>query len=150
MNEARKELGRIPGMRAVVLDLSTQGFTATRGYPIDFAVQGPDWQTVTELSERIRERLVDSGVVTDVNPDYRPGMPEVRIVPDRAKAAELGIPMRRLAFTLNIAFGGLRDGRFTVQDKRYDVRLRLQDQERASPNQVEDVYVKTDRGKLVP
>ena len=34
-------------MRAVVLDLSTQGFTPTRGYPVDFAVQGPDWETVT-------------------------------------------------------------------------------------------------------
>jgi multidrug efflux pump subunit AcrB len=150
MNVIRMELGRIPGMRAVVLDLSTQGFTATRGYPIDFAVQGPDWDKVTELSERIRERLVDSGFVADVNSDYRPGMPEVRLVPDRVKAAELGIPVRRLAFTLNIAFGGVRDGRFTVLDKRYDVRLRLREQERASPNQVEDIYVKTDKGKLVP
>src|SRR5262249_16998170 len=34
-------LGPVAGVRAVVLDLSTQGFTATRGYPIDFAVQGP-------------------------------------------------------------------------------------------------------------
>ena len=29
----------IAGMRAVALDLSTQGFTPTRGYPVNFAVQ---------------------------------------------------------------------------------------------------------------
>src|SRR5262249_54663460 len=46
MNEARKAIGAVPGMRIVVLDLSTQGFTPTRGYPVDFAVQGPDWNTV--------------------------------------------------------------------------------------------------------
>src|SRR5262249_13049931 len=43
MNEVRQRMSSIPGVRVVVLDLSTQGFTATRGFPIDFAVQGPDW-----------------------------------------------------------------------------------------------------------
>src|SRR5262249_48943663 len=42
MNEVRKGYSGIPGVRVIVLDLSTQGFTPTRGYPIDFAVQGPD------------------------------------------------------------------------------------------------------------
>src|SRR5262249_8479732 len=150
MNATREGLAAIPGMRAVVLDLSTQGFTPSRGYPVDFAVQGPDWKVVTDLSERIKEAMVDSGVVTDVNSDYRPGMPEVRLVPDREKAAELGIPMQRLAFTLNVAFGGVRNGRFTELDKRYDVRLRLQEQQRSSPYQLESLYVKNDAGKLVP
>jgi len=150
MNATREGLAAIPGMRAVVLDLSTQGFTPSRGYPVDFAVQGPDWKVVTDLSERIKEAMVDSGVVTDVNSDYRPGMPEVRLVPNREKAAELGIPMQRLAFTLNVAFGGVRNGRFTELDKRYDVRLRLQEQQRSSPYQLESLYVKNDAGKLVP
>src|SRR5262249_20943157 len=34
--EARKRLSKIAGMRAVALDLSTQGFTPTRGYPVNF------------------------------------------------------------------------------------------------------------------
>lgn len=150
MNEFRKQMAKVPGMRAVVLDLSTQGFTPTRGYPIDFAVQGPDWDKVTELSERIKERMIDSGIVTDVNSDYRPGMPEVHLIPDKLKAAELGIPMQRLAYTINVAIGGVRNGRFSELDKRYDVRLRYLDHQRASPDQLDDVYVKTDSGKLVP
>jgi HAE1 family hydrophobic/amphiphilic exporter-1 len=150
MNEVRKRLAGVPGMRAIVLDLSTQGFTATRGYPVDFAVQGPEWDTVTLLSERIKERMADSGIVTDVNSDYRPGMPEVHVVPDREKAAELGVPIQRLAFTLNVAFGGVRNGRFTDADKRYDVRLRYLEQQRSSPDDLADLYVKTDTGKLVP
>lgn len=150
MNELRSRLSKIPGMRAITLDLSTQGFTPTRGYPVDFAVQGPDWNTVTVLSERIKERMITSGYVTDVNSDYRPGMPEVHVVPDRAKAAELGIPIQRLAFTLNVAFGGVRNGRFTDLDKRYDVRLRYVETQRSSPDHLSDLYVKTDAGKLVP
>jgi HAE1 family hydrophobic/amphiphilic exporter-1 len=149
INKMRQEFAKVPGVRAVVLDLSTQGFTATRGYPVDFAVQGPDWDKVTELSERIRERMIDSGVVADVNSDYRPGMPEVHVIPDPDKCALVGIPISRLAFTLNIAFGGVRSGRFTDTDKRYDVRLRYLEGQRASPNQLDDVYLKTDDGRLV-
>lgn len=150
INEVRNRLAKIAGMRAIVLDLSVQGFTPARGYPIDFAVQGPDWKTVTDLSEQIRERLQDSGVVTDVNSDYRPGMPEVRVTPDRHKAAALNIPIQRLAYTINVATGGQRNGRFTVEDKRYDVRLRYLEHQRSSPDQLDNVYVKTDGGRLVP
>ncbi len=150
IKEVRERFKSIAGVRVVVLDLSTQGFTASRGYPVDFAVQGPDWKTVTQLAERIRQRMIESGVVTDVNSDYRPGMPEIHVVPDRAKAAELGVPIQRLAFALNVAFGGIRSGRFTEFDRRYDVRLRYLQQQRSSPDDLSDLYVKTNSGKLVP
>jgi len=150
INEVRKRLARIPGMRAVALDLSTQGFTPSRGYPINFAVQGPDWDTVTRLAERIRQRMIDSGVVTDVNSDYRPGMPEVHVFPDREKAAALGIDIQQLAWTVNVAYGGVRNGRFTDGDRRYDVRLRFLEQQRQSPDQLPKLYVKARGEKLVP
>ena len=38
MDEARKHLGGIAGVRVVVMDLSTQGFTSRRGFPVNFAV----------------------------------------------------------------------------------------------------------------
>src|SRR5262249_26818108 len=108
MDQVRQAIRAVPGVRAVVLDLSTQGFTSTRGFPIDFAVQGPDWDTVTALSERIRERMTSSGFLTDINSDYRPGQAEVRLYPDRAKAAELGVSMRRLGLAMSIGQGGVR------------------------------------------
>jgi HAE1 family hydrophobic/amphiphilic exporter-1 len=150
INQTRAAFRNVPGVRVVVQDLSTQGFTSRRGYPVDFAIQGPDWKTVTRLSERVQRRMMDSGVVTDVNSDYRPGMPEVHVVPDRAKAAELGVPIQRLAFVLNVAFGGVRNGRFTDTDRRYDVRLRYLRDQRSSPDDLSNVYVKTNRGQLVP
>ncbi len=150
INQVRKEFAKVPGVRAVVLDLSTQGFTATRGYPVDFAVQGPDWETVIQLAELIRERMVNSAFVTDVNSDYRPGMLQYDLYPDPVKCAELKVSMQRLAFTINTAFGGARNGRFTDVDRRYDVRLRLLEEQRNSPDQLEDLYVKSESGRLVP
>ena len=52
----RKELNAIPGVRAVVQDLSQQGFTAQRGFPVEFSVRGPDWDKLVELaSESMRD-----------------------------------------------------------------------------------------------
>lgn len=150
ITEVRKRLGAIPGMKAVVLDLSVQGFASSRGYPVNFAVQGPDWEKVIKYSERIRERMLNTTIINDVNTDYRPGMPEIHIMPQRAKAEELGIPMQRLGFTINAAIGGLRVGRFTDADHRYDVRMRFLETQRASPDQLSSVHVKTDKGRLIP
>jgi multidrug efflux pump subunit AcrB len=150
MNEVRKGFAKVPGVRAIALDLSTQGFTPTRGYPVNFAVQGPDWETVTRLSETIRRKLIDSGAVADVNSDYRPGMPEYHIKPDREKLAEVGLPVRQLAFAVNVGFGGVRSGRFTDDDKRYDVRLRYLEHQRDSPDKLDEVYLKSELARLIP
>lgn len=150
INEVRRRLAGIPGMKVIVLDLSTQGFAATRGYPVNFAVQGPDWQQVIRYAERIKERMIDSPLINDINSDYRPGMPELHILPSREKAEQVGIPMQRLGFTINAAIGGLRVGRFTDGEHRYDVRIRFLETQRASPDQLNSVQVKTQDGKLIP
>lgn len=150
IQEVRKRLSGIVGMKVIVLDLSTQGFAATRGYPVNFAVQGPDWPTVIRYAERIKERMIDSPLINDINSDYRPGMPELHILPEREKAEQLGIPMQRLGFTINASIGGLRVGRFTDGDRRYDVRVRFLETQRASPDQLSAIQVKTQDGKLIP
>ncbi|AUX29004.1 MULTISPECIES: efflux RND transporter permease subunit [Sorangium] len=81
----RKELNGYPGLRAVVQDLSQSGFTAQRGFPVESSVRGPDWGELTKHSERIRGELAQSGLVVDLDTDYQLGMPELRIVPDRAR-----------------------------------------------------------------
>ncbi len=145
----RKEYSKHAGVRAVVLDLSTQGFTAVRGYPVDLAVQGPDWKTVTEFAEALRERMADSPLVADVNTDYRPGMPEVHVRPDVMKATEVNLPVQRIAANLSTAMGGVRSGRFTDNERRYDVRVRLIEGERFSMDQLNDLYFRNDANKLI-
>jgi HAE1 family hydrophobic/amphiphilic exporter-1 len=150
IDKIRAKLRAIPGVRPVVLDLSTQGFTAIRGYPVDFAIQGPKWETVTALSEAIRERMLDDPAFTDVNTDYRPGKQEIHVIPDPLKAKERDVSVDRISRVLMTAIGGTRIGRFTDVERRYDVRVRLLEDQRASPDQIDDLFVKNDRGKLVP
>ncbi|HYI09809.1 MAG TPA: efflux RND transporter permease subunit [Thermoanaerobaculia bacterium] len=146
----RKELNSYPGVRAVVQDLSQQGFTAQRGFPIEFSVRGPEWEQLIALSTEMREKLAASGFATDVDTDYQVGMPELRIVPDRARAADLGVRVEEVATTINALVGGVRSGKYSSGGRRIDIRTRLLARQRTRPEDLARLRVRTASGELVP
>jgi hydrophobe/amphiphile efflux-1 (HAE1) family protein len=146
----RKELNSYPGMRAVVQDLSQSGFTAQRGFPIEFSVQGPEWGPLVETSQRMMEELRASGTVVDLDTNYELGMPELRITPDRDRAADLGVPIQEIAGTINALVGGVRVGKYSSGGRRIDVRLKLIKSQRSRPEDLSRLQVRTGTGSLVP
>jgi multidrug efflux pump len=146
----RKELNSIPGLRAVVQDMSQAGFTAQRGFPVEFSVRGSDWDALVSASQEMREKLQGSGKVVDVDTDYQLGMPELRITPDRARAADLGVPMEAVASSINALVGGVRVGKYSTGGRRIDVRLRLLAGQRSRPEDLSLLKVRTASGALVP
>jgi len=146
----RKEFNSYPGVRAVVQDLSQQGFTAQRGFPVEFSVRGPEWDRLVELSQDIRQKLAASGTVIDLDTDYQVGMPELRISPDRARAADLGISVERVAQTINAMVGGVRVGRYSTEGRRIDVRLRLLADQRSRPEDLSRLRVRSATDALIP
>ena len=52
-------------------------------------------------------------------------MPEVQVVPDRNRAADLGVSMAAIGETVNAAIGGVRVGKFKDKGRRFDIRGRL-------------------------
>ncbi len=150
----RGELSQIEDVRVVVRDQSTEGFTPQRGDPIDFSIQG-DWKILPEVGRKITEAMRYSllkntfPLLTDIDMDYRPGMPEVQVTPDREKLALLGMPVSRLAESISLLVGGERVGRFTDKGRRYDVRVRFQEQERTSPENILLMTLRLGENKLV-
>ena len=77
-------------------------------------------------------------------------MPELRISPDRARAADLGVSMEDVATTVNALVGGLRVGKYTTAGRRVDVRLRLLASQRARPEDLSRLRVRSASGMLIP
>lgn len=146
----RKELNSYPGLRAVVQDLSQAGFTAQRGFPVEFSVRGSDWDKLVEASQDLREQLQASGKVVDLDTDYQLGQPELRITPDRARAADLGVPIQAVASTVNALVGGVRVGKYSSGGRRIDVRMRLLASQRSRPEDLALLKVRTANNALVP
>jgi hydrophobe/amphiphile efflux-1 (HAE1) family protein len=147
----RKELNSYPGLFASIQDLSQDDVTATRGgKPVEFSVRGSDWNALIDMAESVKQQLMASGKVVDVETDYRIGMPELRITPDRARAADLGVSVEDVATTLNALVGGIRVGKYSDGARRLDVRMRLLATQRSRPEDVARLKVRTAAGELIP
>ncbi|HEY5682855.1 MAG TPA: efflux RND transporter permease subunit, partial [Sulfuricaulis sp.] len=149
MDVTRKALRKL-GFKVSVQDLSQRGFTASRGFPVEFAVQGRDWDKLVEYSETIIQKLDATGLVTDTDSDYLLGKPEIRIVPDRIRAAERGVSIQAISQTVNAMVGGVVAGQYSSEGRRYDVRLRLREQELDRIDQLRRLYVRNNRGERIP
>jgi len=150
MGILRKQINQIPGMRGVVMDLSQQGFSAKRGFPVEFSVRGSDWNQLILAADEAKKRLVQTGTVVDLDTDFQLGMPELRIVPDRARISDLGLSVEEVAQAVNVLVGGTRSGKFNTDGRRVDVRVRLLADQRARPESLEHMKLRTPRGELVP
>jgi hydrophobe/amphiphile efflux-1 (HAE1) family protein len=146
----RKALTAIPGVqRAVVQDLSLAGFTSQRGFPVEFTIRGPDWDKLAGFSDEIMKKMAASGHVTDVDTDYKLGMPEVRVMPDRVKSAMRGVSIQSIGNAINAMIGGVRVGKFTRNGRRYDIRVRLVNSDRTSPQDISKIWVRNNRGEVI-
>ncbi|MFL6648774.1 MAG: efflux RND transporter permease subunit [Sulfurifustis sp.] len=150
MNVTRDTLRKIPDLKATVQDLSLRGFAASIGFPIEFVVQGPSWDRLAEYSQTIIQKMNETGLMTDINSDYREGKPEIQIIPDRTKAAAHGVSVTAISQTVNATVGGVVVGQYSTGGHRYDVRVRLQEQERDRAEQIKRLFVRNNRGELIP
>ncbi len=146
----RKALQKIPDVKASIQDLSLRGFGASIGFPIEFSVQGRDWEKLAGYSKTIMDKMNAAGLMTDINTDYKEGKPEIQIIPDRAKAAARGVSINAISQTINATVGGVVAGQYSSGGHRYDVRVRLQEQERDRAEQIKRLFVRNNRGELIP
>jgi HAE1 family hydrophobic/amphiphilic exporter-1 len=151
MAVTRQATSALPGARIVMQDFSQRGFSAGRGggFPVEFNIRGRDWDELGRSSRAIMEKMRESGLVTDINSDYQVGMPEVQVIPDRNKAADLGISMSDIGETVNSAIGGVRIGKFKDKGRRFDIRVRLLAPQRERPEDIQRLLVRTGGGGLV-
>ncbi|MFH1619806.1 MAG: efflux RND transporter permease subunit, partial [bacterium] len=150
MSYARKVLNAIPGIqRAVIQDPSLTGFSAQRGFPVELSVRGPEWERLAGLSSELMQKMNDSGRMVDVDTDYLEGMPEVKVLPDRDKAAARGVSISSIGDAVNAMIGGIRVGKFTKGGKRYDIRLRLVDKDRKNAQDINKIWVRNNHGEVI-
>ena len=146
----RRNLSGIAGLRVSVQDPSQSGFTANnRGFPIEISVRGPEWTTLVDEALRLRDELAATGMVMDVDTDYELGMPELRVTPKRELAADLGISVDDIATAVNTMIGGVRAGKYSSGGRRVDVRVKVQRSQRASPDALAGLYLRSKRGQMI-
>jgi len=150
MDVCRKKFNKIPDLHAVMQDLSTKAFTASRGFPVEFTVQGPNWEKLADYSKQIMDGLEKTGLVTDLDTNYSLGQPELQVIPDRKKAADYGVNIATISQDVEAMISGVLVGTYEKGGHRYDIRLKLENSKEAPSTQVNDLFVRNNRGELTP
>lgn len=152
INKLRGELNVFPGVEITVVDSSKRGLTGSGrggGLPVSFSVRGPDWNKLGELSNEFKDRMLASDKLVDVTSDYRVGMPEIQVLPNRQKTLARNVDVQALGETVRALVGGYRIAKLTYQGRRYDVRVRLLRGERLRPEDIGLLYVRNRDGEPI-
>ncbi|MDD5702275.1 MAG: efflux RND transporter permease subunit [Dehalococcoidales bacterium] len=150
MGVCRKQFNKIPDVHAVIQDLSIKAFTASRGFPVEFTVKGPDWDKLADYTKQIMAGLEKTGMVTDLDTNYALGQPELQVVPDRNKAAEYGVSISSISQVVQAMIGGVLVGTYEKGGHRYDMRLKLEESKEDPRTKVNSLFVRNNRGELTP
>jgi hydrophobe/amphiphile efflux-1 (HAE1) family protein len=152
MDEVRDQIKQqIPkDFDAFIINPSGNFGGAKRGTNIEMSVQGPDYGVLKDKVAEITKKFAASGLMTDIDTDFRDGVTEVQVQPDREKAAASGVSVQDIADTINTAIGGVRQGYFTNGIRRYDVRVRLLPEQWRTTADIDKLLVRTGYGELIP
>lgn len=149
MERLRKSLAHLKGVRFSLRDISSRGLTSGRQFPVSFNISGPDLETLVNKSKEIIDRLNSEELTQDLDVDFKFGLPELLIRPDRVAMANFGVSSEAIARTLNATVGGIRTTRFTDDGRRYDVRVKLPEKLIRSPEDIDNIYVRNNAGNQI-
>ena len=147
--EINPKLRRIPGAR---VSASNPGSFGARGSsrPVEFVLQtSGTYEQLQEYVDLMLEKLRDYPGLDNIEADLQLNMPEFRIEIDRAKVADLGLDITVVGRTLETLLGGRQVTRFEQNGEQYDVMVQLAAEDRASPQTLSTIFLRSPRGEMV-
>ena len=148
---ARMKLKQIPGIKASAEDISLIG-GGIRQVPIQYSIRGNDLSALQTYAKQIISEFSKLPGIVDVDTSLEVGKPEFKVYIDRDRAADLGVDVATIAEAINLLISGELDmSRYKDEKKgkRYDIRVRLNPEDRESSNAMQRIYVRARDGKLV-
>ena len=128
-----KYLKEFPGqLRTSVQQVAAISGGGFRNADLQYVIGGPDLDKLTKYSDELLARMKTIPDLVDVDSTLVTGKPELRVVIDRPRAADLGVRVGDIAQALNTLVAGQKVSTFNVGTDQYNVRVRAIGEYRAS------------------
>ena len=106
MRQIRTALRAYPELRTAVRNI--QSFNIGGGNTeFEFVIRGPELARLSEYGEALRSRAPELGLL-DADVTLKIDKPELRVMIDRARAADLGVSTADIGAALRVMVGGIR------------------------------------------
>lgn len=126
------------------------GFGSGFGLPVQFVVQNLDFEKLKSKLPQFLEEAQKDPTFQAVDVNLKFNKPELSVSIDRLKATELGVSVRDISNTLQLALSNRRFGYFLMNGKQYQVIGQVERDDRDRPSALQGFYVRNNRGQLIP
>jgi heavy metal efflux system protein len=113
-------------------------------------VYGEDLDLLTSYANKISKIIPSIEGTRDVFVEKATGLPQIVIKYKRDQIAKFGMNIEEINQTINAAFAGQSAGIVYEGEKRFDLVVRLKNENRRTIEDVADLYVSTPTGVQVP
>lgn len=143
-------MGMTEARSFVIQDQTISGSGGPRaGLPVQYILQNQDFNKLQEYLPKFLEEVNKNSTFQGVDVNLKFNRPELVVEIDRERAKALGVSIQQIAQTLQLTYGGVRYGYFTMRGKQYQVIGQAARENRDEPLDLASLYVRNNKGELI-
>ncbi|MGI2225235.1 efflux RND transporter permease subunit [Shewanella frigidimarina] len=147
--DIRNRLSDLAGIRA--FPIMRQAFGRGVGKPVQFVIGGPSYEELADWRDIMLEKAKENHKLIGLDHDYQETKPQLRVVIDRERAADLGVSIAHIGRTLESMLGSRLVTTFMRDGEEYDVIVEGNRDNQSTATDMENLYVRSDRSQqLIP
>lgn len=143
-----REINQFTGVRASLSQPPTIG-SRFGGQPVQLVILAQNYDKLVEAIPKFLDEANKDPRLQFVDVNMKINKPEISLIIDREKAAELNVSVEDIGRTLQVAFGGQRMGYFLRDGKQYQVIGQLNRENRDKPADLKSLFVKNSSGEMI-
>jgi multidrug efflux pump len=140
--------GSIAGLQ--VIPVTPPPLPGGSNFPIELVIASTaEPRELLEVANKLVAKAFESGVFMFADTDLKYDQPQTEVVFDRDKVAALGLNLQQVGADLSTMLSGNYVNRFSNQGRSYKVIPQIKRTERLTVDQLKDIYVSGQDGRMV-
>ncbi|MDO9418798.1 efflux RND transporter permease subunit [Pararhizobium sp.] len=147
--DINKIVARVPAVRGFAQQTNSLGIRGA-GNGLQVALLGNDYGKLSEAATKLVRQMEDSGKFENVRLNYETNQAQLSVTIDRERASDLGIDITGLSTAMQAMLDGNSVVDIFVDGESYPVVLESTTTPINDPTDLENIFLKTGDGKIVP
>jgi multidrug efflux pump len=150
MTDVNGKLAALPGYRA--FSVARRGLGGGTGKPVEFVLGGGDYDELARWRDILVARAEENPGLSNLESDYKETKPQLEVMIDRDRAADVGVSIAHIGRTLETMLGYRKVTTYIDRGEEYDVILEGKNVQKLTPTDIRNIYVRSETGSndLIP
>jgi HAE1 family hydrophobic/amphiphilic exporter-1 len=149
VDDVNGRLRSVVGASAFAIQPNSLGIRGA-GRGLQFALLGSSYGALAERAEALKTEMERNPAFGEVTIGYETTQPQLFVAVDRERASDLGIVIEGLGEALQAVLDGRSVGEVFVEDRSFDVKMVSTSDPVNDPSDLENIFVRTASGAMVP